>query len=129
MQNMEQKKLAPPDLPPDLEAAEVMSLDSNRILVAGKINDHQNKDDEIVRVVISVNQSTQYLIHEGENKYRQGRIEDLKIGTKVKVWHRNMREYDDPTIADMQTDGECIVYEKFTVGVKSERGYGQLLVT
>ena len=68
------KRLTPPDLPPDLVKAEVISLNNNTIWVQGLTND-ENKDEGLEKVIVHVNQSTQYLIHEGENKYRKGRIE------------------------------------------------------
>lgn len=103
----EEKKMVPPDQPPDLNA-EVESQTGNKILVVDRVGDDQNQAVTTVQVELNVKPSTQFLIREGENKYRQGKVEDLKKGTKVEVWYKSVVVDGDPLIAD----GECIVYEK-----------------
>lgn len=106
-QTQKQKQLAPPDQSPDL-SAEVESQNGNKIIVVDRISDDQNGDVTTVQVELNVEPSTLLLIREGENQYRQGKLEDLQKGTKVEVWYKNIVLDGDPLIAN----GEYIVYEK-----------------
>jgi|GEM_PF-5093873 len=98
-----QEKLAPPDHSPHLSAVVENQKDNKIYLV-----DDDQSDVATVQVELNVDESTQFLIREGENQYRQGKIEDLKNGTKVEVWYKNIVLDGQPLIAN----GEYVVYEK-----------------
>ena len=100
-----QSKMAPPDQPEDIDG-QVESQSDGKVTVVDVLGDDES--EATVRVEINVKPSTKILIREGENQYREGKIEDLKKGTQVKVWYAGMVMDADPMIAD----GDCIVYEK-----------------